>query len=112
LAKLTGKKLVHRIERSRRYAVDPSGVRTLSAYLLLREKVIKPLLAGVTRPYRRSPKIIAPWINIISSSAKSFTKPLKQLALRPPEPQTSCPQPHKIGLPADNMLSFTLRLEA
>jgi len=60
LAKLTGKKLVHRIERSRRYAVDPSGVRTLCAYLLLREKVIKPLLAGVTRPYRRSPKIIAP----------------------------------------------------
>jgi len=60
LAKLTGKKLVRRIERSRRYAVDPFGVRTLCAYLLLREKVIKPLLAGVTRPYRRSPKIIAP----------------------------------------------------
>ena len=60
LAKLTGKKLVRRIEQSRRYAVDPFGVRTLCAYLLLREKVIKPLLAGVTRPYRRSPKIIAP----------------------------------------------------
>jgi hypothetical protein len=36
--------------RSRRCAVDPFGVRTLCAYLLLREKVIKPLLAGVTRP--------------------------------------------------------------
>jgi hypothetical protein len=66
-----------------------------------------------------SPALIAdrlksspPWINIISSSAKSFTKPLKRLALQPPEPQTSCRQPHKNGLPADNMLSFTLRLEA
>src|SRR5262249_62019180 len=36
-----------------------------------------------------------PWINIISSSAKSFTKPLKQLALQPSEPQSSCRQPHK-----------------
>ena len=49
-----------------------------------------------------SPALIAdrrksspPWINIISSSAKSFTKPLKQLALQSPEPQTSCRQPHK-----------------
>src|SRR5262245_33055068 len=49
-----------------------------------------------------SPALIAdrrksspPWINIISSSAKSFTKPLKQLALQPPEPQSSCRQPHK-----------------
>src|SRR5215467_12324067 len=49
-----------------------------------------------------SPALIAdrrksspPWINIISSSAKSFTKPLKQLALQPPEPQTSSRQPHK-----------------
>src|SRR4249919_3161783 len=37
VAKLAGKTLVRRIERSRRYAVDPPGVRTLCAYLLLRE---------------------------------------------------------------------------
>ena len=60
LAKLAGKTLVRRIERSRRYAVDPPGVRTLCAYLLLREKVIKPLLAGVVRPCRRPPKVSAP----------------------------------------------------
>jgi hypothetical protein len=35
-------------------------VRTLCAYLLLREKVIKPLLAGVVRPCRRPPKVNAP----------------------------------------------------
>jgi hypothetical protein len=60
LAKLVGKTLVRRIERSHRYAVDPPGVRTLCAYLLLREKVIKPLLAGVVRPCRRPPKVSAP----------------------------------------------------
>src|ERR1700730_16701755 len=52
--------LVRRSERSRRYAVDPPGVRTPCAYLLLREKVIKPLLAGVVRPCRRPPKVSAP----------------------------------------------------
>jgi hypothetical protein len=30
------------------------------AYLLLREKVIKPLLAGIVRPCRRPPKVSAP----------------------------------------------------
>ena len=71
LAKMVGKMLVRRIERSRRYAVDPPGLRTLCAYLLLRDKacpregpakagVIKPLLAGVVRPRGRPPKVVAP----------------------------------------------------
>jgi len=60
LAKMAGKTLVRRIERSRRYAVDPPGLRTLCAYLLLREKIIKPLLAGVVRPRGRPPKVVAP----------------------------------------------------
>jgi hypothetical protein len=60
VAKLRGKTLLHRIERSRRYTVDPPAVRTLCAYLLLREKVIKPLLAGVARPPGRPPKASAP----------------------------------------------------
>jgi hypothetical protein len=60
LAKMVGKTLVRRIERSRRYAVDPPGLRVLCAYLLLREKVIKPLLAGVVRPRGRPPKVLAP----------------------------------------------------
>ena len=57
VAKMVGKTLLRRIERSRRYAVDPPGVRTLCAYLLLREKVIKPLLAGVVRPDGRPPTV-------------------------------------------------------
>ena len=56
-AKMLGKMLLRRIERSRRYAVDPPAVRTLCAYLLLREKIIKPLLAGIVRPPGRPPKV-------------------------------------------------------
>ena len=50
LAKLVGKQLVRRQAKSRRYLSDPAGVRTMCAFLLLREQVIKPLLAGVGRP--------------------------------------------------------------
>jgi hypothetical protein len=32
----------------------------MCAYLLLREKVIKPLLAGALRPSDRSPKVLHP----------------------------------------------------
>jgi hypothetical protein len=60
LAKLKGKKLVHRVKGSRRYKADPSGIRAMCAYLILRDKVIKPLLAGVVRPFGRAPKVQAP----------------------------------------------------
>ena len=60
LAKLKGKKLVHRIKGSRRYMANPSGVRAMCAYLILRDKVIKPLLAGVVRPFGPAPKNQAP----------------------------------------------------
>jgi hypothetical protein len=60
LAKLRGKKLIRRPARSRCYAAQPRGVRTMCAYLVLREKVIKPLLAGVLRPYGRPPKSVSP----------------------------------------------------
>ena len=60
LAKLKGKKLVHSVKGSRCYKADPSGVRAMCAYLILRDKVIKPLLAGVVRPFGRAPKVQAP----------------------------------------------------
>ncbi len=60
LAKLRGKRLVKRKAQSRRYLSDPSGVRTRCAYLVLREKVIKPLLAGVQPRLGRPPKVVAP----------------------------------------------------
>jgi hypothetical protein len=59
LAKLHGKKLIRRRKRTRRYTTEPCGVRTMCAYLLLREKVIKPLLAGVIRSMGRPPKCVS-----------------------------------------------------
>lgn len=56
LAKLRGKRLVRRQEGTRRYRSDAAGVRTMCAYLVLREQVIKPLLAGFQRPMGRPPK--------------------------------------------------------
>jgi len=56
VAKLVGKKLLRRIDRSRRYAVDPPAIRILCAYLLLREKIIKPLLAGIVCPRGPRPR--------------------------------------------------------
>ena len=46
IKKLRGKQLLYKIEHSRRYRVSPAGLRTMAALLVLREKVIKPLLAG------------------------------------------------------------------
>lgn len=58
---LRGKSLAERLPKSRRYRVRRPGIRTLAALLLLREKVLKPVLAGVYRPKRgRPPKNIHP----------------------------------------------------
>jgi len=55
LRKFRGKRLVQRIANSRRYRVQRPGIRTLAALLILREQVLKPLLAGVYRPKRGRP---------------------------------------------------------
>jgi len=61
LAKLRGKGLVERIERSRRHRIRPRGVGILAGLLVLRERVIKPVLAGLGKPrVRRPPKHIDP----------------------------------------------------
>jgi len=76
LAKLRGKKLVKRKAKSRRYISDPDGVRTMCAYLVLREQVIKPLLAGVVRPLGRPPKVVAPldqhYVNLREELSRTF----------------------------------------
>ncbi len=52
LKKLRGKNLVHKIQNSRRYQPVPQALRQMTALLVLRDKVIKPVLAGAgkTRP--------------------------------------------------------------
>ena len=46
LKKLRGKQIVQRIGSTRRYEVIPSGLRAITALLVLRDKAIKPLLAA------------------------------------------------------------------
>ena len=55
LHKLRGKSLAERIGKTRRYRVRRVGIRTLAALLILREQVIKRVLAGVCRPKRGRP---------------------------------------------------------
>ena len=50
LKKLRGKQLISKVGVSRRYQVPPSGLRTIAAVVVLREKIIKPLLAGMGKP--------------------------------------------------------------
>jgi len=61
LNKLRGKGLLERVEKTRRYCCLLVGVRTLAGMLILREKVIKPVLAGAgKRRMGRRPKNIHP----------------------------------------------------
>jgi hypothetical protein len=61
LRKFRGKALVERIANTRRYRVRRPGIRTLAALLILREQVLKPVLAGTCRPKRgRPPKNVHP----------------------------------------------------
>ena len=48
--KLRGKDLVRKIGNSRRYEPIPEGLRAVTALVVLREKVIRPLLAASRRP--------------------------------------------------------------
>ena len=56
LKKLRGKDIVRRIGHTRRYEPLPTGLRAMTALLVLRDKAIKPLLAAAQplRP-RRGP---------------------------------------------------------
>jgi hypothetical protein len=56
LKKLRGKQIVDRIRHTRRYETLPTGLRALTALLVLRNKAIKPLLAAAQplRPAREA----------------------------------------------------------
>jgi hypothetical protein len=57
LKKLRGKHIVRKIGKSRRYETVPEGLQAITALLVLREKVIRPVLAGASKPKReRKPK--------------------------------------------------------
>jgi hypothetical protein len=61
LMKLRGKNLIERIGKTRRYRPRPDAICILAGLLILRDKVIKPVLAGAGKPrVGRPPKTIHP----------------------------------------------------
>ena len=50
IKKFRAKGIVRKIEKSRRYELIPEGLRALTALLVLRDKVIRPLLAASGQP--------------------------------------------------------------
>lgn len=50
IKKLRAKGMVRKIGQSRRYEPVPEGLRSMTALIVLREKIIRPLLAASTRP--------------------------------------------------------------
>jgi hypothetical protein len=50
LKKLRAKNLVERIDRSRRYAVPATSLKAMTALLVLKDKVLKPVLANLGAP--------------------------------------------------------------
>jgi hypothetical protein len=71
-----------RVERTRRYRVKAAGVRVLAGVLILREKVLKPVLAGVAHPRRgRPPKNVAPLDQHYQTLQKAMLATLRTLKL-------------------------------
>ena len=61
LKKLRAKNLITKLGRSRRYQLSPPSIRAVAALLILREHVIRPLLAGMqTPPCASKPTITTP----------------------------------------------------
>ena len=50
IKKFRAKGIVRKIEKSRRYEMVPDGLGALTALLILRDKVITPLLAASRKP--------------------------------------------------------------
>ena len=50
IKKLRAKEMVRKIRTSRRYEPVPEGLRSLTALLVLRHKIIRPLFATSTQP--------------------------------------------------------------
>jgi hypothetical protein len=77
LVKLKGKKLVHRIEGSRRYKADPSGVRVMCAYLICATMSSNRYLPASCVPLVKHPSSKPRSISTTSGSARSSIEPLK-----------------------------------
>jgi len=80
LKKLRGKDMVRRIGKTRHYEPTSAGLKALAALLVLRDKVIKPLLAASmeTRPTHGSqnPRAIDTYYETIRAGMKGVFREL------------------------------------
>jgi hypothetical protein len=60
LKKLRAKQLITKMGRSRRYELCPASLRAIAALQILREQVIRPVLAGVHNACRQAQPILSP----------------------------------------------------
>ena len=60
LKKLRGKQLLTKMGRSRRYELCPSSMRTIAALQILRDHVIRPVLAGIRATDRQAQPTLSP----------------------------------------------------
>jgi len=77
LAKIRGKEIVQRVDRSRRYSANFEGLRRLWACIMLRDKVLKPMMAGAGRAQvGQPPKTIHPldlhYLNLLRELEATF----------------------------------------
>ena len=84
LKKLRGKGLIEKIEGTRSYQCPPEAIRTIMAVVALREKVIKPILAGtVTRDRPRPAKNADPLDSHYHAIRHVMEKLFRELGLAP-----------------------------
>ena len=82
LSNLRGKALVERINNTQRYRTPPAGIRILAGMLILREQVVKPVLAGLGTPrVGRPPKKIEPIDQYYDNLQRELRRTFETLAL-------------------------------
>ena len=81
LAKIRSKCIVERVGKSRRYRATPDGVKKLTAYTVLRDHVIKPIMAGATRSRLRPPKTVHPLDQHYQNLREELCKTFQTLGL-------------------------------
>lgn len=82
LSKLRDKELVERIVNTRRYRIPPAGIRILAGIVVLCEKVIKPVLAGLGKSRRSpAPKNVQPIDQHYDNLQRELRRTFETLAL-------------------------------
>jgi hypothetical protein len=75
LRKFRGKALVDRVGPSRRYQLTRRGIRALVALMILREKVIKPVLAGAGKPQPGRPPT---WVHPVDVHYENLQREMRR----------------------------------